>query len=423
LADHGNAFNRGPEFSFSHGSVLKMADKQRVAVLFGGRSPEHDVSIVTGLQALEAIDSARYEAFAVYVSPQGEWLYGEALAWRNTYLPDGAVRQGLDSVTLDLNAQGRGVLLPRDGGLFRRPRPIVFDVALLAFHGTHGEDGGMQGLFEVANVPYTGMRTLASAVLMDKAATKRLLGAADIPLLPHVTLTRPQEGLMAPRAAVEAALGTAPFPAIVKPNHLGSSIGVAKVNDIEELLAVLPQIFKLDPVVIVEPYVSPLVEYNVAVSAVAGTLRSSAIECPKRVEELLDFKQKYLSGGGHKSQTKQPGQMSQGMLSLTRDLNPKLPAKLEHRIRGCAERAFVAVGGTGAPRIDFLCNSQSGEIWLNEINPCPGSFGFFLWEAVEPPILFTHFLTALIDEALAQHRLAQLPADPVPHAARLFRRP
>jgi D-alanine-D-alanine ligase len=401
-----------------------MADKQRVAVLFGGRSPEHDVSVVTGLQALEAIDSARYEAFPVYVSPQGEWLYGEALAWRNTYLPDAGIRQGLDSVTLDLNAQERGVLLPREGGLFRRPRPITFDVAVLAFHGTKGEDGGMQGLLELANIPYTGMRTLASAVLMDKAATKRMLRAAEIPLLPHVALTRPKEGLMAPRAAVEAALGAAPFPAIVKPNHLGSSIGVAKVNDVEELLAVLPQIFKLDPVVIVEPYVSPLVEYNVAVTALTGAVRSSAIERPKRVEELLDFKQKYLSGGGvNKGQTKQPGQMSQGMLSLTRDLNPELPAALECQIRSCAERAFVAVGGTGAPRIDFLCNSQTGEIWLNEINPCPGSFGFFLWEAGEPPILFTHFLTGLIEEAFAQHRLAQLPADPVPEPARLFRRP
>jgi D-alanine-D-alanine ligase len=400
-----------------------MADQQRVAVLFGGRSPEHDVSIVTGLQALQAIDSARYEAFPVYVSPQGEWLYGEPLAWRNTYLPDPGVRQGLESVTLDLNAQDRGVLLPRDGGLFRRPRPITFDVAVLAFHGTNGEDGGMQGLFELANIPYTGMRTLASAVLMDKAATKRMLRAAEIPLLPDVTLARPQEGLMMPRAAVEAALGASRFPAIVKPNHLGSSIGVAKVNDVEELLAVLPQIFKLDPIVMVEPYVSPLVEYNVAVSAITGAVRSSAIERPKRVEELLDFKQKYLSGGNNKAQTKQPGEMSQGMLSLTRDLNPSLPADVERQIRGCAERAFVAVGGTGAPRIDFLSNAQTGEIWLNEINPCPGSFGFFLWEAVEPPILFTHLLTGLIEEALAQHRLAQLPADPVPEAARLFRRP
>jgi len=400
-----------------------MADKQRVAVLFGGRSPEHDVSIVTGLQALEAIDSTRYDAFPVYISPQGEWLYGEALASRNSYLPDPGVRQGLESVTLDLNAQDRGVLVPREGGLFRRPRPVTFDVAVLAFHGTHGEDGGVQGLLELANVPYTGMRTLASAVLMDKAATKRMLRGAGLPLLPHVTLARPAEGLMGPRAVIEAALREAPFPAIVKPNHLGSSIGVAKVNSLEEVLAVLPQIFRLDPIAIVEPYVPHLVEYNVAVSAITGAVRSSAIERPKRVEDLLDFKQKYLSGGAHKGRTKQPGQMSQGMLSLTRDLNPELPAEAERTIRSCAERAFVTVAGTGAPRIDFLCNSQSGEIWLNEINPCPGSFGFFLWEAVEPAILFTHLLTGLIEEAFAQHRLAQLPADPVPEAARLFRRP
>jgi D-alanine-D-alanine ligase len=400
-----------------------MADKQRVAVLFGGRSPEHDVSIVTGLQALEAIDSARYEAFPVYVSPQGEWLYGEPLASRNSYLPDPALRQALESVTLDLGAQDRGALLARDSGLFRRPRPIPFDVAVLAFHGTKGEDGGMQGLLELANVPYTGMRTLGAALLMDKAATKRMLQSAGIPLLPDVVLARPKEGLMAPRPEIEAALREAPFPAIVKPNHLGSSIGVAKVDSIEELLAVLPQIFKLDPIAIVEPYISPLAEYNVAVSAVSGAVRTSAIERPKRVEELLDFKQKYLSGGGKKTQTKQPGQMSQGMLSLTRDLNPDLPSDMERQIRRCAEQAFLVVGGTGAPRIDFLCNAQTNEIWLNEINPCPGSFGFFLWEAVEPPILFTHLLTGLIEEALAQHRRAQLPSDPVPEAAQLFRRP
>lgn len=400
-----------------------MPGKQRVAVFFGGRSPEHDVSIVTGLQALQAIDSARYEAFPIYVDPHGDWLSGEPLAERGNYLPDAALRAQLTSVMLDVCAQDRGLLLPRKAGLFQRPRPILFDVALLAFHGTKGEDGQMQGLLEVANVPYTGMRTLASSVLMDKAATKRMLAGAGIPLLPHALLERPSQGLMLPRDALSAATGKMGFPAIAKPNHLGSSIGVAKVDGLDELAAVLPQIFKLDPVVIVEPYVASLVEYNVAVGKFSGSLRTSAIERPKRVDELLDFKQKYLSGGPKKTATKQPGQMSQGMLSLTRDLNPELPAQAEANLRAWAERAFEAAAGTGAPRIDFLSNSATGEFWLNEINPCPGSFGFFLWEAAKPPILFTELLTALIEEALAQHRAAQLPSDPTPEAARLFRRP
>jgi len=400
-----------------------MTERQRVAVLFGGRSPEHDVSVVTGLQVLQAIDSARYDAFPVYITPQGEWLYGEPLADRKSYVPDAALREQLLSVTLDLCAQDRGVLLPRQTGLFRRPRPIPFDVAVLAFHGTKGEDGQLQGLFEVANVPYSGMRTLASAVLMDKAATKRMLEGSGIPLLPHVLLERPTQGLMLARETLAAATRNVAFPAIAKPNHLGSSIGVAKVDNLEELAAVLPQIFRLDPVVILEPYVQNLVEYNVAVCGWTGTVRTSAIERPKRVDELLDFKQKYMSGGGKKTGTKQPGEMSQGMLSLTRELNPSLPAEQERNIRDWAEQAFLAVAGTGAPRIDFLCNAATSEIWLNEINPCPGSFGYFLWEAANPPILFTQLLTGLIKEAQARHRTAQLSDDPVPAEARLFRRP
>jgi D-alanine-D-alanine ligase len=403
--------------------AVAMPGKQRIAVFFGGRSPEHDVSIVTGLQALQAIDSARYEAFPVYVDPHGEWLTGEPLAERSNYLPDAGLRAQLTSVMLDACAQDRGLLVPRKAGLFQRPRPIPFDVALLAFHGTKGEDGQMQGLFEVANVPYTGMRTLASAVLMDKAATKRLLAGCGIPLLPHALLQRPSQGLMLPRNALVAAADTVSFPAIAKPNHLGSSIGVAKVDDFEELEAVLPQIFKLDPVVIVEPYVANLAEYNIAVGKSSGRLRTSAIERPKRVDELLDFKQKYLSGGTKKTATKQPGQSSQGMLSLTRDLNPELPAPAEAHIRSWAERAFDAAAGTGAPRIDFLSNAATGEFWLNEINPCPGSFGFFLWEAANPPILFTELLTGLIEEAILAHRTAQLPGDATPEAARLFKRP
>jgi D-alanine-D-alanine ligase len=401
---------------------MAMTEKQRIAVLFGGRSPEHDVSIVTGLQVLQAIDSARYQAFPVYIDPHGEWLIGEALAERSSYLPDAGLKARLTAVTPDIRGN-KGALWPRNARRFRRPAPFLFEVAVLAFHGTYGEDGQIQGLFETANVPYTGMRTLACAVLMDKAATKRLLQSAGIPMLAHVVLERPRHGLMLAREALEAATRSTRFPAIAKPNHLGSSIGVAKVADVSELAEVLPQIFKLDPMVILEPYVASLVEYNVAVCGFGGRLRTSAIEQPKRVEDLLDFKQKYLAGGGKKVGSKQPGQLSQGMLSLTRELNPTLPPEMERNIRTWAERAFLAVAGTGAPRVDFLSNATTGELWLNEINPCPGSLGFFLWEACNPPLLFTPLISELIEEALARHRRAQVSGDPVPEQARLFRRP
>ncbi len=400
-----------------------MASKNetRVAVFLGGRSPEHDVSVITGLQALKAIDQERFVAFPVYVNPRGAWFVGEALAERRNYLPDARTQAELTEVTLSLGEPGRGVLVPKRSGLFGRRTTTEFDAALLAFHGLGGEDGQIQGLFETANVPYTGMRTLASALLMDKAATKRLLRGLDIPMLADAVVTRGAGGL--PSAdALTALLGNMGFPCIVKPAHLGSSIGVGKADDVEEVRALLPAIFRLDRQAVIEPFVPNLAEYNVAVARIGGVVRSSAIEKPKRAEELLDFRQKYLSGGDGKAATKGDAPSSQGMLSLTREINPALPPGLEEKLRRWATLAFEAVDGAGAPRVDFYCNEKTGATWLNEVNPCPGSFAYFLWEAADPSIGFTALLSMLIDEALARHREGQLPDDPVPPEARLLRR-
>ncbi len=404
-----------------------MASKKetRVAVFLGGRSPEHDVSVITGLQALKAVDQERFDAFPVYIDPRGRWLVGEALAERRNYLPDARTFGELTEVTLSLGEWGKGVLVPKRSGLFGRKAATEFDVALLAFHGLYGEDGQMQGLFETAGVPYTGMRTLASALLMDKAAAKRLLRGLDIPLLPDAVVTRGPGGLPS-AAAIAALMGNIGFPCIVKPAHLGSSIGVGKAADVEEVRALLPAIFRLDRQAVIEPFVPNLAEYNLAVMRVGGDVRTSAIEKPKRAEELLDFRQKYMSGSangeGSKGGVKGEGG-SQGMLSLTREINPDLPAGLAADLRRWALAAFAAVDGTGAPRIDFYRNEATGETWLNEVNPCPGSFGYFLWEAAEPPLRFTQLLSLLIDEAISRHRDSQLPDDPVPPDARLLRRP
>jgi len=400
-----------------------MTERLKVAVVFGGCSPEHDVSIVTGLQALQALDGQRFEAFPLYLTVDGEWLLGNKLRERSFYLPDAAARAKLMRVSAPYTAPGgRPVLRALDKSMFGRARDVEFDVALLALHGGTGEDGSLQGLFEVTGVPYTGMRPLACAVAMDKIATKRLLQGAGIPLLPQAELVRPDGARFLPRAVLEEAVRQVGLPCIVKPAHLGSSIGVARITSVEELETVLPTIFALDQTAMLEPYVTNLVEYNIAVCAAGGDIQTSAIECPKRVEDLLDFRQKYLSGPGKSSQGKALGQSSEGMLSLTRDINPALPPALEDGIRQHAATAFRLLGAVGAPRIDFLCDSVAGRFWLNEINPCPGSFAFFLWQAARAPRLFTELLSHLVDEALAVHRRTRLPSDPVPAEARLFKR-
>ena len=400
--------------------------KTRVAVFFGGRSPEHDVSIVTGLQALEALDQDRFSSFPVYVATDGKWFTGDALRNRANYLPKEPTLKSLEAVLLDTspNVNGRGRLLPvKPGGLFAKPKPIEFDVALCAFHGLFGEDGRMQSLFELANVPYTGMRPLASAVLMDKAATKRVLAETGIALLPYAIIERPAGGLLPSAQDIESRLSGIAFPVIVKPLHLGSSIGVAKASNMEDLRGGLSVIFRLDTHAIIEPLVQNLVEYNVAVRNSARGIETSAIERPKSERELLDFKAKYLSGGGGaKGGSKQAGAISEGMLSLTRELNPAVPEAVLEKVHKWAKICFATVYGTGAPRIDYLCNSETGEIWLNEVNPCPGSFGYFLWQAGRQPMLFPELLAALIDEAFACQRALQLPPDPTHPDARLFPR-
>jgi D-alanine-D-alanine ligase len=396
--------------------------KKAVLVMFGGRSPEHDISVVTGLQVLHALDPELYDAIPLYVSAAGQWYTGKSLLRREIYIPGPRELNELLPVFLNLGTPGRPSLSTRSRYLFRSARAIEFDVAIPAFHGLIGEDGGIQGLLEVASVPYTGMRPLASAVFMDKAATKRMLAATGIPQLPYWEIKRPERGLLVAPEELERVLLNVTFPCCVKPSHLGSSIGVARTESYQELSDVLPSIFRFDDTAILEPFVENLVEYNVSVSRIAGKVRTSAIECPKHTSVLLDFKSKYLSGSKKGTGVKAPGQTSEGMLSLTRDLNPALSSDMEHKVRQWATTAFEHLAGTGVPRMDFLCNSATGELWLNEVNPCPGSFGYFLWEAAEKPLLFSRLLELLVNEALEIHHNAELPVDPAPADARLFPR-
>lgn len=403
--------------------------KKKVAVFFGGRSPEHDVSIVTGLQVLQAIDTERYDPFPVYMAMDGRWFTGESLRERGSYLPDDAILNNCVELSpYPSGEKGRGALRTVKSSIFGKAPIYDYDIALPAFHGLIGEDGNMQGFFEITGVPYAGMRTMASALLMDKVATKYALQALDIPCLDYGVFQRPTSGYIIDKETIAKIMKPIGFPAILKPVHLGSSIGVAKVETVEEVQASLPAIFQYDSAAIVEPCVQNLVEYNVAVGAFGPdhAIITSAIERPKATEELLDFKQKYLSGGdgktGTKSGSKTPGAISQGMLFLTRELNPDIASEMRDTINSAAMTLYKAMGAAGAPRIDFLCDSKTGELWLNEVNPIPGSFGYFLWEAAQSPLLFTELLSALLEQAVRENNAARLPDDPVPQDARLFKR-
>ena len=393
--------------------------KKRIAVMFGGISPEHDVSVITGIQALNALDPEKYDAFPVYVDCLGHMRVGDILLDTENYM----LSQGALSKTKRVVLDACGILRHVDGGFFGKTKSIEFDAALLAFHGGAGEAGGITGACDLLRIPYTGMSTLGCAVSMDKIAAKTLLRGLDIPVLDDAIIDRPSDGTYSiDKARLTEAIGDLQFPLCVKPVHMGSSIGAAKVCNIGELRACLPAIFEYDTHAMVEPFIENLIEYNIA----AAAWGLSAIEKPKTSAELLDFKTKYCSGEGEGKLggTKSGGSpISQGMIEMTRDIPPQnLPKETAEKIRSWAGAAFSALGNKGAPRMDFYGDAKTGEIWMNEINPYPGSLGYFLWEAADKPLLFTEFLNSLIDEAFERSKSSQLPLDPVPQSSRLLTR-
>jgi D-alanine-D-alanine ligase len=379
--------------------------RKRIAVLFGGASAEYDVSVVSAQQAMDAVDPLKYEVVPVLADFENRLLTGKALRTVARFRP---VPSGLEEVVFAWGERGPELRW------VNRKASLTIDCVLPIFHGQFGEDGRIQGYLELLGIPFAGFTALDSAVGMRKDFTKAVVAPTGVPVLPHVLVTR--RDLARPEGILERAGNR--FPAIVKPASLGSSIGVGVAETADELIEVARMVLLKDTHALVEPKVANLVEYNIAVRAVGEEIKVSAIERPKPATDLLDFKEKYLSGGGGAKGSSLP---SQGMLSLTREINPPLSEEMLGRIHGYARKVFAALGRRGAPRLDFLCDSKTGELWFNEINCIPGSYGFFLWEqAPTEPILFPELIDHLSGEALRTN-LKKFD-DPVPQDAYLLPR-
>ncbi len=397
--------------------------KKKIAVFFGGLSCEHDVSVLTGLQILEALDPTRYEAFPVYVALDGRWYVGDALRQRKNYMLSPQTIETLESVMLPVGASTLGsqykLVSTKSSGLFKRSvNGYPFDAVLPAFHGTGGEDGAFQGLLRWSGIPFLGCDILPAALFMNKKMSKSIFLQLQLPTLPYVALPRSID-----LDTLAAQIKDLKFPLCVKPCNLGSSVGVSKVQHIDELKTALLKVFKIDHTAMIEPFVEDLVEYNVAVSRAFGETRISAIERPERKSNVLDFKDKYLSGGDvyNKLGNKLAQGEHAGMQTATRTLNPnELGEVRRHIITHAAIALAEATDLTGTVRIDFLAQSSSEAIWVNELNTFPGSLSYFLWEAAEPKVRFPDLLNQLLDEAFSRPPLGVF--DPVQAGTAIFRR-
>jgi D-alanine-D-alanine ligase len=365
-------------------------ERLRVGVVFGGRSVEHDVSIVTAHQVMAALE-ARHEVIPIYVTKEGRWLVGPGLNDLAVFRErrwDDAGEEGFIPPTFVVG----GVVVP--GGRLKGPRTIPLDVVVPAVHGTFGEDGTLQGLLELAGLPYAGSGVVGSAVGMDKVAMKAVFRAAGLPIVPDLVVDAAELDAD-PELTYDRIESEIGYPAFVKPARLGSSVGIGKASDRGELAGRLEVARRYDYRLVVEESKEACIEVNCSVLGGPGRVPTvSVCEQPVRAEEFLSFKDKYL-GGAKAGEDK-------GMASLDRRIPAPISEALTKQVQQNALKAFDAIGAAGVARIDSFVDPDTSATWVMEINTIPGSFSFYLWEHSGMP--FEDLMDALLAIALETQR-------------------
>ncbi len=370
-------------------------DKLRLGVLYGSRSCEHEVSIISALQLIKAVDTAKYDVTPIYVTQQGEWYVGDALMDMKIYTDFDPYKAGLKRVVLDLTA-GSGALIhyEQGKGLLRGMKEETvarIDCFVPVFHGLHGEDGSIQGLLELANIPYTSTGIVGSAVGMDKIIMKNLFRGMGYPVLSGVDCLRSRWQAQ-PESVMDGIEKALPYPVFVKPACLGSSIGVSRADDRSQLKEALELAFSYDRRVLVEQGLDKPVEINCSVLGYDGEAETSVLEMPLTDTGTLGFEEKYLRGSSS----------AKGMASMGRVLDPEIGRDVSDRIRALAVDIFNALDCKGVVRIDFMIDRTTGEYYITEINTIPGSLAYYLW--TKKGVTYAALIDRMVECALkAQH--------------------
>lgn len=363
--------------------------KKNIAIMFGGRSVEHEVSVITGMQIVENIDRDKYKPIPIYIDKNGKWFTGESLKEFKNFKDNNL--NDLQEVMFSANAGDHNLYLhPESIGLFRKKVIDRIDIVFPTIHGTNGEDGTLQGLFELMNIPYVGAGVLAASVGMDKILMKDVFKANGLPMVEHIWFyrgnwTKNQQKIL---DNIEEKLGYSVF---VKPANLGSSIGISKANDREGLIEAIEIAIRYDRKILVEKAIENPREINCAVMGYDEDVIASLCEEPVGWEEILSFEDKYI-----RSNTKGGGKENSRRI---------IPADIEddirRRIEDIAKKSFISIDCSGNARVDFLLDNDNN-IFINEINTLPGSVAFYLWEDKGYP--FKELIDRMIEIAIEVHK-------------------
>jgi D-alanine-D-alanine ligase len=355
-----------------------------VAVIFGGQSTEHDISIVTAISSIIKPLQAKggYDVVPVYIAKDGKWYSDEKLGDIAMY-SSGKIADYLHNTKPISIELGNGLSLVKTTGLTGRKVVKNIDVVFPSMHGTKGEDGALMGLLDMAGVPYVGCGMTASALAMDKVLAKLIVESHKIPTPEMQFFTReeyeynPQNNLDHLKSWISNNKIT--YPLFVKPAHLGSSIGISKVMKYEELNNAIEVALHYDDLCIVEQGVNNLIELTLPIMGNGNDLQHAYLEKPlAKDEQFFDFETKYMNGGGKKGGKKMGnGRGAQGYSELP----AKIDKALYQKALDVALKVFTTLGCSGTARVDLLVDSKTGIVYFNEINPLPGSLYAHNWRA------------------------------------------
>ena len=368
--------------------------KIKVGVIFGGESVEHEVSIISAIQAMNKMDQEKYEIVPIYITKDREWYTGEMLRDIDTYRDMSLIKKYAKNVILYCK---KGYFVLQTKGLFKRVVKDI-DIAFPIVHGTNVEDGVLQGYLQSLGIPYVGSSVYASVVGQDKIYMKQVFDSEDLPMAKYVWFY--DVDYKEDSDLVISKINKLKYPVIVKPATLGSSVGISAAKNESELKEAIEDAIRYDNRIVVEEMVKNLVEVNISVLGNYENQSTSEIEQVISGEDFLTYEEKYIGNG--KTKGKIGATASKGMLSATRKIPAEIDSKLADEVRDVAVRAFRALGSSGVCRIDFLIDSKNNKAYINEINSIPGSLAFYLWEPKGKK--YTELLDDMINIAIKDYK-------------------
>ncbi len=366
--------------------------KYQVGVLFGSESVEHEISIISANQAINALDTNKYEVIPLYIGKNRQLYFGELLSdIKNFKDLDNLIKQSTQ-VTL-VKQDNKCLVIPVKNKLFSKPLASI-DIIVPVVHGTNCEDGTVQGLIEMLKVPYVGCNVLAAAVGQDKVFMKHILENNGVPVLPW-TWFYSNEFENNQKELINKLESKLEYPMIVKPANLGSSVGISPAKNKKELIEAIIEAKQFDQKIVVEKMLESIVEVNCSVLGNHNSCIASCVEEIVNEKEFLSYSEKYLSGS-----------KSKGMANTSRIIPARLTDKETELVKQLAIDTFLNLDSSGVARVDLIKDLKSKKFFVNEINTIPGSLSFYLWQEVG--VDFTQLMDRLIEIALDNYRIKEM---------------